>query len=260
MNSTRKQKKKNNRKVFNLYLVGKSRLRVVQLGIVCTEERRNQSAQDDVHSLLISWFKDPWGFPEQSIGPTAQLKKQGSTFNSLPPWFCPKVVVFFPQKKAAVYRTLLSSNNEPSPGRCVRAAAIIGGYSGVGKDADEVRDSSGPWSACGLTMTWMTKSFWILVSCSRVLSVSSFPEKNQRCCAVSMSCWACSCFFSCPMVSAMLALRRRSLPEESRTCTEKRRWIQWTLTLCGLSNCGLRTSRTFQKYSSGKKKEIRKKN
>lgn len=88
-------------------------------------------------------------------------------------------------------------------------------------DAGEEGDSLGAWRACGLTMTWMTKSFWILVSCSRVLSVSSFPEKNQRWWAASMSSWACSCFFSWPMVSAMLALRRRSLPVESRTCREE---------------------------------------
>lgn len=37
-----------------------------------------------------------------------------------------------------------------------------------------------------LTITCTTKSFWILVSCSRVRSVSSLPEKNQRCQAESM--------------------------------------------------------------------------
>lgn len=82
----------------------------------------------------------------------------------------------------------------------------------------EVGDGLGARSACGLTMTCMTKSFWILVSCSRVLSVSSLPEKNQRWWVASMSSWACSCFLSCPMESAMLALRRRSLPVDSRTC------------------------------------------
>jgi len=68
-----------------------------------------------------------------------------------------------------------------------------------------------------LTITCTTKSFWILVSCSRMRSVSSLPEKNQRCQARSMPSCTCSCFFSCPMVSPMLALSRRSLPVESRT-------------------------------------------
>lgn len=90
-------------------------------------------------------------------------------------------------------------------------------YSDEGEEAVVVGDGFGARRAWGLTMTWMTKSFWILVSCSRVLSVSSLPEKNQRWWAASMSSWACSCFFSCPMVSAMLALRRRSLPVDSRT-------------------------------------------
>lgn len=90
-------------------------------------------------------------------------------------------------------------------------------YSDTGEEAVVVGDGLGTCRACGLTMTWITKSFWILVSCSRVLSVSNLPEKNQRWWAGSISSWACSCFLSCPMVSAMLALRRRSLPVERRT-------------------------------------------
>lgn len=63
---------------------------------------------------------------------------------------------------------------------CIAPLTVLG-YSGTGEEAVVVGgDGLGTWSACGLTMTWITKSFWILVSCSRVLSVSSFPEKNQR--------------------------------------------------------------------------------
>lgn len=92
---------------------------------------------------------------------------------------------------------------------------------GVGLAVAVGDGSLGLWNACGLTITWMTKSFWSLVSCSRVLSVSSFPEKNHRWWAASMSCCVCSCFFSSPMVSAMLALRRRSFPVDSRTWREQ---------------------------------------
>lgn len=93
----------------------------------------------------------------------------------------------------------------------------ISPYLDTGEEAVVVGDGFGAWRACGLTMTWITKSFWILVSCRRVLSVSSLPEKNQRCWPASMSSWACSCFLSCPIVSVMLALRRRSLPVDRRT-------------------------------------------
>ena len=81
----------------------------------------------------------------------------------------------------------------------------------------------GPWAPQSwggggwLMMTWMTKSFWILVSWSRVRSVSSFPEKNHRCQDGSMPSWVCSCLLSCPTVSGRLALSLTSLPVERRT-------------------------------------------
>lgn len=65
-----------------------------------------------------------------------------------------------------------------------------------------------------LTITWTTKSFWILASCRRVLSVRSFPEKNHLWRDTSISSCSCSCFLSSLMVSAMLAVRRTSFPEK----------------------------------------------
>lgn len=67
-----------------------------------------------------------------------------------------------------------------------------------------------------LTITWTTKSFWILVSCRRVLSVRSFPEKNHLWRDTSISSCSSSCFLSSAMESAMLAVRRTSFPEEPR--------------------------------------------
>lgn len=140
---------------------------------------------------------------------------------------------FLQDQSAAVQRVRRSSNGsedeerqsadgEPeqhflpfcSPQTQHKLPSMHRGYS----DAGGGEGGLGLCRACGLMMTWMTKSFWILVSCSRVLSVSSFPEKNQRWWKRSMPSWACSCFFRRPMVSAMLALRRRSFPVDSRTC------------------------------------------
>lgn len=67
-----------------------------------------------------------------------------------------------------------------------------------------------------LTITWTTKSFWILVSCRRVLSVRSFPEKNHLWRDTSISSCSSSCFLSSAMESAMLAVRRTSFPEKAR--------------------------------------------
>lgn len=64
-----------------------------------------------------------------------------------------------------------------------------------------------------LTITWTTNSFWILVSCRRVLSVRSFPEKNHLWRDTSISSCSSSNFFSSAMVSAMLAVRRTSFPK-----------------------------------------------
>lgn len=66
-----------------------------------------------------------------------------------------------------------------------------------------------------LTITWTTKSFWILVSCRRVLSVRSFPEKNHLWRDTSISSCSSSCFLSSAMESAMLAVRRTSFPEKA---------------------------------------------
>lgn len=65
------------------------------------------------------------------------------------------------------------------------------------------------------TITWTTKSFWILASCRRVLSVRSFPEKNHLWRDTSMSSCPSSCFFSSAIESAMLAVRRTSSPGKS---------------------------------------------
>lgn len=74
-----------------------------------------------------------------------------------------------------------------------------------------------------LTITWTTKSFWILVSCRRVLSVSSFPEKNHLWRDTSISSCSSSCFLSSAMESAMLAVRRTSFPEKS-PAKQKQSW------------------------------------
>lgn len=74
-----------------------------------------------------------------------------------------------------------------------------------------------------LTITWTTKSFWILVSCRRVLSVRSFPEKNHLWRDTSISSCSSSCFLSSAMESAMLAVRRTSFPEKNPS-KQKQSW------------------------------------
>lgn len=114
---------------------------------LCAAKRRNQPARHDVHALLISFLKDTWGFPERLRGSTEQLKKQSSTFNFLPPWFCPKVVFSFHKKKKTSGPLNAAVQQEPASQPWLFVPVHLPpsrGYSGVGKDAAEARDTLWP--------------------------------------------------------------------------------------------------------------------
>lgn len=182
---------------------------------------------DDRHLWLVWWLERLSRSPPKNthVHTQGHLEKRGkksSTFQFLLCLFLfvsPSQFISLSVTVAFVKKNKLSSIGRHlwSITDCIAPLMVLG-YSGTGEEPVVVGgDGLGAWSACGLTMTWITKSFWILVSCSRVLSVSSFPEKNQRWWTASMSSWTCSCFFSWPMVSTMLTLRRKSFPVDSRT-------------------------------------------